>query len=115
MEDLMADFVASFDGLQTFIHLNAVHKGFWENDNPAYDGTKIALMHSELSEALEAMREGNPLSIKIPGYSHVAEELADTVIRIMDYCEARNIPLASAMLSKVKYNVGRGYKHGKEF
>ncbi len=39
------------------IHHHMVMQGFWESDN---DGEKVALMHSELSEALEAMRSGNP-------------------------------------------------------
>jgi len=52
------------------------------------DAELIALMHSELSEALEWLRH-NAQSDKIPDFLAVEEELADTVIRIMDAAEAK--------------------------
>ena len=71
------------------------------------NGELIALMHSELSEALEDLRTGH--------LNHVGEELADCVIRILDYCEGRNIDLQKEVLKKIKKNKGRKYKHGKAF
>lgn len=44
--------------LVTKAHENAVKHGFWEPPLPF--GTAIALIHSELSEALEEERNGNP-------------------------------------------------------
>lgn len=75
----------------------------------------IALMHSELSEALEAMRKGDPASQKIPGFTNLEEELADTVIRIMDFNTEHGLDVGNAIIAKLAYNRSRPYKHGKKF
>lgn len=90
--------------LQAEVHSTARAKGWW--DNPRNDGELIALCHSELSEALEALR--HPDDEK----NNVGEEMADTVIRIMDFCEARNINLEEEILKKMEKNLGRPIRHG---
>ena len=65
------------------IYKNAVNHGFWKGE--VNDGERMALIHAEISEALEALREGNPSSNKIMEFTNLEEELADAVIRIMDY------------------------------
>ena len=73
-------------------------------------------MHSELSEALEGIRHGNPPSDKIPAFSAAEEELADTIIRIMDLAQKRGWRIAEAITAKALFNQGRSHKHGgKEF
>lgn len=94
-------------------HEHAKSKGFWEKDRN--NGEMIALMHSELSEALEADRHKNPPDDKIPEFSSMEAELADVVIRIFDFCQARNLRLPEAILAKMAYNLTRPHKHGKEF
>jgi NTP pyrophosphatase (non-canonical NTP hydrolase) len=87
-------------------HRIAREKGWWQDERN--DGELIALMHSELSEALEAMRNHANLD-------NVAEELADCCIRIFDFCGARGINLEAMLRKKIDYNKTRPYRHGKKF
>ena len=95
------------------IYKDSVNHGFWKEEKN--DGEAMALIHSEISEALEAMRNDNPSSSKIIEYSSVEEELADAVIRIMDYAFGKDLDVAGAILAKIEYNQSREYMHGKSF
>jgi len=123
--------------LQKLCHKIAVEKGFWGDIcsckspelgigfNNKYapfcqrcfkrtiklrnNAEMIALMHSELSEALEELRKENC------DMKNVGEELADCIIRILDFCEGRGIDLQKLLEKKIKKNKKRPYKHGKKF
>ena len=101
------------DALAQEVHDNARRKGFW--DGQRNDGEMIALVHSELSELLEALRDGDPKSEKIAGFSAAEEEAADVVIRMLDLCAGRGWRLGEAVVAKMRYNAGRRYKHGRRF
>ncbi len=74
------------------------------HDEPRETGTLLALIHSEVSEALEADRKGD--------HDNFAEELADVCIRIFDLCGLMNIDLEKIISEKMERNKSRSYKHG---
>jgi NTP pyrophosphatase (non-canonical NTP hydrolase) len=80
----------------------------------AADQAQMARVVGEIGEAVEAMRHGNPPSEKIPGFSHVEEEIADTFIRLFDFCGQRGYHIGSAILHKMQHNLGRPRLHGKQ-
>lgn len=93
----------------------ATDKGFWENrDVDDRFPEAIALIHSELSEALEAHREQN-----YSGEDNIQEELADVCIRIFDLAdkldEKHSLDFCYELYLKMEMNKDREYKHGKEY
>lgn len=81
-------------------------RGFkWQPENPYEAATLLCLIHSEVSEALEKVRDGKNYS----------EELADIIIRTLDLCAMLNIDIDKAIQLKLKYNRSRPAKHGRKF
>ncbi len=107
-------------------------RGFWpSNPQDRNIGELIALIHSELSEALEADRKGrfvnaecNFLESKYSKWKDWFEaeikdtfqdEIADTFIRLMDLCGGLKIDIEYHIKKKLEYNLLREHKHGKKY
>ncbi len=73
------------DALSAMLHETAIQKGFWDGEySNDKVGNKLALVHSEVTEVLEAIR-------KSKGSESIVEEMADVIIRLLDiYAAMRN-------------------------
>ena len=110
------------------IHETAAEKGWWEN--PPSFGETVALCHAELSEALEEYRANRPAvwgddfsgdvlvtemdEIKARGMKPegVAVEMADCLIRILDWFGHAGLDADAIVRLKMEYNKTRPYRHG---
>ncbi len=90
-------------------------------------GDRMALLHSEVSEAVEAYRRwgvadatkplhdvfsGEVDPAKVPKPEGVGSEFADIFIRLLTECEAYGIDLEAEYERKVAYNRTREQRHG---
>lgn len=69
-------------------------------------GEMLALIHSEISEALEGERKGL-MDDKIPHRRMAEVELADALIRILDYCCGFGYDIQGAFEDKMAFNTTR--------
>lgn len=94
----------------------AKEKG-WHSPTKTF-GEEIALVHSELSEALEEFRKGySPDLMYYSGENGdkpegIPVELADAVIRVFDMCGKYGIDIETAIITKQEYNRTRPERHG---
>lgn len=106
------------------IHDNAVSKGFYD-EKPCIPQL-LMLVVSELGEALEAERKGRKAPNEVPADVDEAyfkanikdtfeDEVADSLIRILDMCAYLVIDIERHVSLKMNYNRNRPYKHGKNF
>lgn len=97
-------FADQINNLTTICHSLSREAGW--HDNPREDGTMIALIHSEVSEAMEGLRKG--LNDDHLPHREMAEvELADAIIRICDFAGKKGYNLGEAIIEKLKYNQTR--------
>jgi NTP pyrophosphatase (non-canonical NTP hydrolase) len=102
------------DILQYECHQAAKTAGWWIDpktgasitDNPYCFSSKLCLVHSEISEAMEGDRK-DLMDDKLPHRKMREVELADAVIRIFDMAGAYQMDLAGAIAEKMEYNQNR--------
>lgn len=102
--------IGAIQSLVEHCHSAARDNGWWEGSE-RNKGELLALIHSELSEALEYVRKPDA-DKHLPQYGGLTVELADAVIRIFDMAGALNLPLGPALVDKIEYNRSRGKRHG---
>lgn len=74
--------------------------------------SKMGLVGSEVGEAVEGIRKPKP-DDHCPEFTSEEVEIADAIIRLVEYSEKFQLRLPEAIMAKMKYNEGRPYKHGK--
>jgi len=100
------------------VHQTSVDHGWWDTERNF--GESLALIHSEVSEALEDWRRGlslNAVQYEVlhghtPKPTGIPIEFADIIIRVLELCAAYEIDIDSAVREKMAHNKGRPYRHG---
>lgn len=100
MEELA---IAGVKAMQELAHQTAVDAGWYRDGDTRNFGEVVALMHSELSEALEADRKGLK-DDKLPHRDGREVEFADCIIRILDTAAALGLDVAGALIEKNRFN-----------
>lgn len=107
--------------LKNIAHATAKSKGFYKpindlSNHPVADpyivSTQLMNAVSELAEANEWLRKGNPPSDHVPDISGAEEEIADCIIRLMDLCEYKRWNIGAAIIRKMIYNLDRTAMNG---
>ena len=94
--------------LSSLVMEQAKEKGFGTKPEEINVGEKIALIHTEVSEAYQAYRHKN-----IHGKDGFAEEMGDVIQRILHLCGILNIDVEEAVLEKLDYNKVRQWNWEK--
>lgn len=123
------------------IHTNAVEHGFWE---PKMEfNTALMLIVGEIAEAMEEHRAGRPMvwhqcawdgepcnedsvcdhlvgdgcdvGDRLEKPEGIAVEMADALIRILDWFGSEGLDVEAIVKEKHEYNKTRPYKHGKRY
>jgi NTP pyrophosphatase (non-canonical NTP hydrolase) len=107
-------FETVLNDLSDTCHKNSYDAGWWHDPetgeplkgNPYVVATKLALIHSEVSEAMEGHRRG-AMDDKLPERSMLEVELADVLIRVFDLAGALELDVGGALVEKMGFNKDR--------
>ena len=111
-------YLNDMDDLAHTLHAHAKRQGFYEPydhmdeaDYVVFYLKQLAMVHSEVTEVLEAIR-------KEQGDDKVVEELADIIVRVIEFWAFLNetgytkVSLQESLNNKIETNKKRAYMHG---
>jgi len=107
----LSDYDAQLNGIRDICY-NASLLAGWHTDintgelKERNKAEMICLIHSELSEAMEGERK-NLMDDHLHNRPMAEVEMADAVIRIMDYCGRWGYDIGGAVMEKLEYNANR--------
>lgn len=131
---MLAEVPGGINNLACAIYERNVEKGFYEKEKNI--GEMLCLIHSEVSEALEADRNRSYAMLTEPqrnvlmGWTgnddfikdykdkvkgSFEEEMADIFIRLLDMCAFKGIDIEFHVKAKMRYNLSREKYHGKKY
>jgi hypothetical protein len=135
------DIQLSIDALAEVIGKHMEAQGFWDDENDVMaaigalpggteltisslketakrwkNAEKYMLIATELTECIEGDRAGQfSESNKIVGFTQLEEEMADIIVRVLDFAHRRKLRIGEAFIAKMEYNAARPFRHGKKF
>jgi hypothetical protein len=120
----------NLDQIAYLVQRNSAAKGFYPPGGKPDKSVAhyMGMVVTELAEVIEADRAAVkvdpptpgvsdyvPMSEKIKGFTLMEEEVADAIIRLLDFAHAHGLRVSAAVASKHIYNTKRPYRHGKAY
>lgn len=95
-----------YDSRDSIANRLAFNTNLTESFETIWDLERLMLITTEVAEAAEAVRKGD--------MDNLAEEVADILIRLVDFSHYMGIDLDKALADKMDTNIARPHMHGKQ-
>jgi len=104
----------NINDLASKCHKDAKEMG-WYDGYVKTDVEVMMLVVTEVAEVVEELRKHDAQEYYLKGDKPegYGTEVADTIIRLLDWCAYKNIDIQAIIDAKLTYNKTRGFKHGK--
>jgi hypothetical protein len=107
----------SINELAERVHRDAKSLGWYDEGKVRTDLETLMMVVTELAEAVDEIRDpkGSPFYISDKGKPEGwGVEVADAIIRLLDFCAYKNLNIQGIIDEKLKFNLTRGYRHGNK-